>query len=312
MSNFLGYINPANTTLEFDVELTDWGTPAGAITRFQNNIQSIFSRVRLMYGSTPIEDIINYNQVVRMLTEWTGTTQIGTLDQTSIADGIGGIVYGCEGFGTGGSPFFPRQGMVNIRQAYIQGIDNSQSVAANFPVIGTAPNQTVPLEDIVKGISKGKGVGFVPNKPEADKRTTRRRYQVNLALGLFTQEKLIPTKFMASQLAIEITLEQNAGCIFTQKSPRRGDPLASPTTGTPPTYKVKDVNLIPEILEFDASYDAMFLKGLQEGGIPIKVNFYNQVFILAHVYFQYSQCYQLELTNSRTIPFCQGLVCMPA
>lgn len=241
------------------MELTDWGTPAGAITRFQNNIQSIFSRVRLMYGSTPIEDIINYNQVVRMLTEWTGTTQIGTLDQTSIADGIGGVVYGCEGFGTGGVPFFPRQGMVNIRQAYIQGIDNSQSIAANFPVIGVSPNQTVPLEDVVKGISKGKGVGFVPNKPEADKRTTRRRYQVNLALGLFTQEKLIPAKFMASQLAIEITLEQNAGCIFTQKSPKRGSPAVSPTTGTPPSYKVKDVNLIPEILEFDASYGTFLL-----------------------------------------------------
>jgi hypothetical protein len=28
--------------------------------------------------------------------------------------------------------------------------------------------------------------------------------------------------------------------------------------------------LIPEILEFDASYDAMFLMGLQQGGVPIK------------------------------------------
>jgi hypothetical protein len=209
-----------------------------------------------MYGSTPIEDIINYNQVVRMLTEWTGTTQIGTLDQTSIADGIGGVVYGCEGFGVGGAPNTPRQGMVNIRQAYIQGIDNSVSVATNFdtyPAVVGPPvvPEHVKLEDVVKGISKGKGVGFVPNKTGT---TTRRRYQVNLALGLFTQEKLIPTKFMASQLAIEITLEQNAGCIFTQKAPARGSPAVSPTTGTPPSYKVRDVNLIPEILEFDASY----------------------------------------------------------
>jgi hypothetical protein len=28
--------------------------------------------------------------------------------------------------------------------------------------------------------------------------------------------------------------------------------------------------MIPEILEFDASYDAMFLRGLREGGVPIK------------------------------------------
>lgn len=32
-----------------------------------------------------------------------------------------------------------------------------------------------------------------------------RRYQVQLALGLMTQEKLIPTKYMASQLAIELS-----------------------------------------------------------------------------------------------------------
>jgi hypothetical protein len=272
-----GYVNPANTTLEFDVVLTDWSTPGGAITRFQNNIQSLFSRVRLLYGSTPIEDIINYNQVVRMLTEWTGTTQIGTLDQTSIADGIGGVVYGCEGFGVGGAPNFPRQGMVNIRQAYIQGIDNSVSVAENIPTVAAvvgppAVPEHVSLESVISATTRGKGVGFVPNKSGT---TTTRRYQVNLALGLLTQEKLIPTKFMASQLAIEISLEQDAGCIFTQKAPRRGDPLVSPTTGTPPSYKVKNVNLIPEILEFDASYDAMFLKGLQEGGVPLKVYFYS-------------------------------------
>jgi len=35
--------------------------------------------------------------------------------------------------------------------------------------------------------------------------TVTRRYQVQLALGLMTQEKLIPTKYMASQLAIELS-----------------------------------------------------------------------------------------------------------
>ena len=66
---------------------------------------------------------------------------------------------------------------------------------------------------------------------------------------------------MASQLAIEITLEQAQACIFGFQAPS--------TTGTP-SYVVGNVNLIPEILEFDASYDAMFLQGLQTGGVPIK------------------------------------------
>lgn len=63
---------------------------------------------------------------------------------------------------------------------------------------------------------------------------------------------------MASQLAIEITLEREDACIFS---------LPGLATGNQPTYGVGNVNLIPEILVFDSSYDAMFLKGLQEGGV---------------------------------------------
>ena len=66
---------------------------------------------------------------------------------------------------------------------------------------------------------------------------------------------------MASQLAIEITLADATIPI-----------LAWPGTsvGTAPTYGVTNVNLIPEVLEFDAKYDEMFLAGLREGGVPIK------------------------------------------
>jgi hypothetical protein len=84
---------------------------------------------------------------------------------------------------------------------------------------------------------------------------------------MFSQEKLIPTKFMASQLAIEITLASPAECIYAI------------TAGTPsttlPTYQVTNVNLIPEILEFDASYDESFLRGLQTSGVPIKFATWN-------------------------------------
>lgn len=61
-----GYVNPLNTTLQFDVALygpvsTTPGTAAFAYTaRFQNNIASIFSRVRLLYGATPLEGNIIY------------------------------------------------------------------------------------------------------------------------------------------------------------------------------------------------------------------------------------------------------------
>lgn len=260
-----GYVNPNNTTLEFDVILHGATTPANSFTRFQNNIQSLFSRIRLLYGSTPIEDIINYNQIVRMLTEWTGTAQVGTLDQTSIADGVGGVVYGTEGYVTGGNASKPRlpirTGFVNIRQAYIQGIDLSVNVDASAAVA----TEAVSYQQAMDLVARGNGFGYVPNRClsngtiDASGTSTIRRYQVSLALGLFNQEKLIPTKFMASQLAIEITLATAAECI-----------IHSGSTTNDPSYTIRDVNLIPEILEFDASYDAMFLKGLQEGGVPIK------------------------------------------
>lgn len=256
-----GYVNPLNTTIEFDVTLFgfNWTTSNVEQTYFQNNIQSIFNRVRLLYGATPLEDIINYNVVVRMLSEWTATEQTGTVDQTSVAEGIGGCVVGRDGTAPGALAGF--WGYNHVRKDYIQGIDGSSSSGT---VTGTAPTTGA-------NFTGGTGKGTVPNQtnsfssvnPATDQMYTTRRYQINLALGLFTQDKLIPTKWMASQLAIELTLEQPANCIISHGS-------SGGTFTTTPTYQVGNVNLIPEILEFDASYDAMFLKGLREGGVPLK------------------------------------------
>lgn len=228
-----GYVNPANTTLSFDVTLS--GVATNGQVRFQNNIQSIFSRVRLLYGSTPIEDIVNYNVIVRALTEWSSSNP-HVIDQTSVNEGIGGVAFGsglaAQATLGNGTVLMP-QGLVNVRQNYIQGVDtiNGPDTPANFFSAGT---------------------GTV---------NSTRRYQISFALGMFTQEKLIPTKFMASQLAIEITLETPQACIFA-----RGESVSESNT----SYSVSNINLIPEILEFDASYDAMFLMGLQQGGVPIK------------------------------------------
>lgn len=235
-----GYINPLNTTLEFDVNLYTYGTPTNSFVRFQNNIQSVFSRARLLYGATPLEDIINYNVIMRALTEWTATNQTGSLDQTSIAEGIGGVVMATTKAGyykldldSGGTNTYKTwYGPVNVRQAYIQGVDTLSTF----------------------------GFGYVPNGA-GTAGTCVRRYQVNFGFGLFNQDKLLPVKFMASQLAIELTLAPPASCIMAN---------VGGASGTTPTYDITNVNLIPEILEFDSSYDAMFLKGLREGGVPIK------------------------------------------
>ncbi len=239
-----GYVNPLNTTLEFDVTLYGHATATTEIIRFQNNIQSIFQRVRLLYGATPLEDIINYNTVVRCLTEWTGTSTTGTMDQSSVADGIGGMMFNSDSL--------DHLGPVNVRQKFIQGISITTPAGSGAELEGGASLGKVPQSTDYPG-----------GLPVPAGRFCTRRYQVNFALGLFTQDKLIPTKFMASQLAIEITLEQAANAIFLVPGSATGQ------TGTP-TYGVGNVNLIPEILQFDASYDAMFLMGLREGGVPLK------------------------------------------
>lgn len=238
-----GYVNPLNTTLEFDVTLYGYTTATAQAVRFQNNIQSIFNRVRLLYGATPLEDMINYNVIVRALTEWTATNQHMTMDQTSIAEGIGGVTVASDG-----STYF---GVANTRQKYVQGICTTTGVsAANFTG-GTNFGPVPQSSEIPAGITGSGGTAVT------------RRYQINFALGLFTQDKLIPTKFMASQLAIELTLEQAAACIYVP-------PATINTVTGSPTYGVANVNLIPEILEFDASYDSMFLAGLRDGGVPLK------------------------------------------
>ena len=240
-----GYVNPINTTLEFDVTLFGTGV-AGESVRFQNNIQSIFSRVRLLYGATPLEDIINYNHIVRALTEWTATNQQGTLDQTSVSEGIGGYVLDKSG---GDDLYF---GLTNVRQKFIQGATGPTSVMASVPgnFSGGGSSGSIGNLDTPAGVTGNGTQGYT------------RRYQINFALGLFTQDKLIPVKFMASQLAIEITLEQATACIFAPQ----GDSnvlLTAPYIGTPkltinPTYGVGNVNLIPEILQFDASYGIFY------------------------------------------------------
>lgn len=214
-----------------------------------------------MYGATPLEDIPNYNVIVRALTEWTGSDYLGS-DQTSVTDGIGGITPTLSGSSTiAGGTGAGIAILGNVRQKSIHGVDtrctaNDVSTASGFGVVPNGPTSlTLASKDAIKGTNP------------------TRRYQVQLALGMFSQEKLIPTKFMASQLAIEITLANATECIYAVTS---GDYIP-PLTALPssPSYLVTSVNLIPEILEFDASYDESFLRGLQTSGVPIKFSTWN-------------------------------------
>ena len=168
-------------------------------------------------------------------------------------------------------------GLVNVRQAYIHGV--SSHISANTAAsagsqtgagFGTVPAGTLTVAPVI-------GAGAT----QADLLTTtepEKRYTVQFALGLFNQPKLIPTKFMASQLAIEITLANPSECMIAQTAASAAQTVNIAGIGTPIStcsYQLHNINLIPEILEFDASYDEMFLKGLMNGGVPIKFSTWN-------------------------------------
>ena len=139
------------TSLSFDVSLVvpepgadGSGTPEGkqAVVRFQNNIQSIFSRVRLLYGANPLEDIINYNVIVRNLTEWTAGNPSLCVDQGSITDGIGNNTIGF----TKNKQF----GLLNTRANLIHGCGWGRDVTAT-PDADTRrsfPNEARPRRQV--------------------------------------------------------------------------------------------------------------------------------------------------------------------
>jgi hypothetical protein len=329
------YVNPLNTVLEFDVVLFGPTNSGPCAVRFQNNIQSIFSRVRLLYGSTPQEDLLQYGLLVRCLTEFTASSTTQTMDRSAITDGIGGTMIGPHGttLGAGVSAAASNAGvtyggvgawnftvpdvldtlfkssMVQITGSPVTGLNGIYTVAlrtnngATTTVtvytgsIGAANQAATVIEYMhgwgntnvrqssIQGLEKnfngdylpfqqtdGDGAGTVPNGPVAQSLPggvsaktpwySVRRYTVNLALGILTQDKLIPTQFMAAQLAIEITLAPVQDCLYQS--------VGYATNTVPPSYSVGNIALIPEMIDFDDSYDEQFLKGLESAGIPLK------------------------------------------
>ena len=233
-------MNPHNTTITFDLTLYNYVGGTGSV-RLQNGANSVFNRVRLLYGSSVIEDIRGYNDITRMLIEHVGTNGQNSCDESTIAEGQGGIITELDGAGG-------YYGLCNVRQKMIQGLDNALPVAASDFFGGTGFGNVPQSTD--RPFVGGNGGSYVT-----------RRYTLPFALGMFIQDKLIATKFMASQLAIELTLEQPSACIFA--------PHASGFTASP-TYTIGNVALMPEMQSFDQVFDEAFVEGLEKGEVNYK------------------------------------------
>lgn len=89
------------------------------------------------------------------------------------------------------------------------------------------------------------------------------QYCLNLMSGLLTCKKLIPLKWMAAQLALEITFATDQETYITNPASNNA------------TFQIQNVNFVAEMLEFDSTYDSAFYAGLTNGGVPLKFATWN-------------------------------------
>ncbi len=260
-----GYLNPLESYLRFDLTLIAASVTGLVGVRPIDCIHSMFRRMRILYGSLVIEDIQNYATLVRMLTN--------VAVNTNYQDHQGCIL---EGMGSDAQ----RAALHNYYYTSGEGVGQSQSAVAgavNFSPLGTQTAQW----GIGTGIASGQG------SLGASGTSLTHTYCINLASGFLTQQKLIPLKWMANQLTIELELEEPAGFIVQGYTASTGSGNGSfsadhvpgfyNTAGDDPgqhgstfTYNLDNVYYVAELLEFDSTYDAAFYQGMLTGGVPIK------------------------------------------
>lgn len=274
-----GYMNPLESYLRFDLKLNLSAVTGVCGVRTVNNIHTMFRRLRVVYGSLVIEDIQNYGTLVRMLSN----VAVGEDYQNragAITEGMGSDarragLFNLSNPASGGSKAgdATTAGVVNYQAAKgdVYGVwgTGDPSSAGNFTVTGSA--------------------------------VQTRTFTLNLASGLLTQQKLIPLKWLANQLTIELEVESpEAFCVqgFTAAANQLNDSSAvaafsgsfiprayiqtnkaltggadgvNPTDGSVTiTYDLTNIYFNAEILEFDSTYDAAFYQGMLQGGIPLK------------------------------------------
>ncbi len=217
-----GYLNPQNSVLQLDVTVSGGILPRGGA-------HNLIQRVRIMYGSMVLEDIPDYKTIVRIFTE------CGI--QSDYNGSSGAILEGqhaCTFADVGSNLFFGGHAASS----------NISTIVTEAASAGTAHVHNVLLPTTITSALE------MAAALSGDKRT----YCLSLLCGLLTTKKLIPLKWMASQLALEITFASNNDALL-------GD--------TAPDFTVESPNFIAELVEFDSSYDKAFYMGLQQG-IPIK------------------------------------------
>jgi len=273
-----GYCNMLNTALSFDVttalplqvpQTADDNTHHNAIlpTPFlslpRGGAHNYFKRVRVLYGSLVLEDIQEYKTLARMFTEM-GVEKAYQASTGSILDG-----HSEAAMRNVDNPFAGQNIGANTAAAITDATFGANSICDNVTVESQQIGGTVGLYtgtsfSAALPASTNVVTTFQPvfsdlgNDNNASTRSVTRTFTIQLLTGLTSLKKLLPLKWMASQLVIELTIAPVVEAYMTNLV-------------TPPIITLGNMNMITELLEFDSSYDLAFFEGLnQPTGVPLK------------------------------------------
>lgn len=290
-----GYLNPLESYLRFDLGITSTNSGANPVViapRVLNSVHTMFRRMRLLYGSMVLEDIQLYNALVRTLTNVAVESEYQT--------GVGAVLEGMGSDAVRGQLFNPTvRGPATGGQG-TAGVLSNDAVKASFSVGPVAGD----LADC--NVAQPGRTSVLASTTVTQDGLIKHTFTIQIASGLLTQQKLIPLKWLANQLTIELEIEEpsmflvqgitalnvgstDAGAVMLAPALAEdtipAEYIAGTAVGAVAThgyailaesnqgnigYYLDNIYYVAEILEFDSTYDAAFFQGMASGGVPIK------------------------------------------
>jgi hypothetical protein len=195
--------------------------------------QNLIKRLRVLYGSLVLEDLQEYKTLVRIFYE-SGV-------DPGMAAGSGTILEGLfESHAPRAIPTaseFEAQQRLRLSAAGAAFETGAAGALTNaLGGVGNRSGSDQAFLDIMPGIKSTIGdVAAIGDSIVSANGVGYNRKCINLLSGIFTQKKLIPLKWMAAQLVLEITLSTVADSFLTSQS-----------TSTV-NYRLSNVNFIAEM-----------------------------------------------------------------
>jgi hypothetical protein len=290
-----GYLNPLESYLRFDLGITSTNTGANPVViapRVLNSVHTMLRRMRILYGSMVLEDVQLYNALVRTLTNVAVEAEYQT--------GVGAVLEGMGSDSARGQLFNP-----TVRGPATGGVGAGGVLSVDPTKASLAAGATAADAANFNNPQPGRASVLASTTINQDG-LIKHTFTVQIAAGILTQQKLIPLKWLANQLTIELEIEEPSMFIVqgvTALNIGAGDSgvatvapaliedtipaeyIAGTNVGTAAAqaydidaeanpgnigYYLDNIYYVAEILEFDSTYDAAFFQGMASGGVPIK------------------------------------------